>query len=203
VAVSAALAIVLVVGGIAWATIPGSDGTISACYGKRTGLVRIYDPSGSGLLRGCLANEVPISWNQAGPTGATGDPGPKGDQGPADVDHAYFATCCTTPVTLSTIFAQVARIDNLPAGNYVMSAKVTLTVTDGPATADCLALLPGIAPVDESQQELIRTAVSIPLAGVAQLASAGSILLECNTNDQATVRVANAQLVATAVDAVN
>lgn len=59
-----AIALALVAG-VAWATIPSKDGTITACFGDRTGLVRIID-SDSGK---CLRGETPISWNKTGPPG--------------------------------------------------------------------------------------------------------------------------------------
>jgi hypothetical protein len=74
-------------GGVAWAAIPGGDGTINGCYLKVTGTLRVIDTSkGDKCLRGF---ETPISWNQKGDpgvAGAKGDPGPigpKGDAGPA------------------------------------------------------------------------------------------------------------------------
>jgi hypothetical protein len=77
-AVSGAAAL-LVCGGVALATIPGSDGTIHSCYAK-DGSLRVIDaPSAS-----CKPTETPLTWNQTGPTGpqgATGPQGPKGDQG--------------------------------------------------------------------------------------------------------------------------
>ena len=36
-------ALVVALGGVAGASIPGSDGTVSGCYNKKTGLVRVID----------------------------------------------------------------------------------------------------------------------------------------------------------------
>jgi len=44
--------------GWAIASIPGPDGTISACYATRGGEVRIIDSSGS-----CRARETAIRWS--------------------------------------------------------------------------------------------------------------------------------------------
>src|SRR5262249_22044325 len=62
----------------ALATIPASDGTISACYGKSGGALRIIDPT----VSKCATLEQPLTWNQIGPKGAVGPQGPKGDAGP-------------------------------------------------------------------------------------------------------------------------
>ena len=66
----------LLIGGIAWATIPGDGGVINACYGKVGGVVRVID-----VAKGekCLtALETPLSWNQKGQKGEPGLPGATG-----------------------------------------------------------------------------------------------------------------------------
>jgi hypothetical protein len=78
-AVAFGLALALVGGSAALATIP-DGGTISACYAKGSGVLRVIDPSSAQ----CKGSESPLSWNQAGqqgPKGASGPQGPKGDQG--------------------------------------------------------------------------------------------------------------------------
>jgi hypothetical protein len=65
-------------GGLAYASIPDSDGTIHACLLKNGEQVRIIDPS----EQQCRPNETPISWSQTGPQGATGPQGPMGAIGP-------------------------------------------------------------------------------------------------------------------------
>jgi Collagen triple helix repeat (20 copies) len=69
--------------GVAYAAIPGADGTIQGCYATSGGVLGV--PS-KGDLRvvdsstDCRANEQAISWNQRGPAG---DRGPAGPVGPA------------------------------------------------------------------------------------------------------------------------
>ena len=70
--VAAAAFALTVVAGAAFATIPGSDGVVSGCYEKRTGNLRVIDAEAG---RKCLSVETPISWNQRGERGATGDAG--------------------------------------------------------------------------------------------------------------------------------
>ena len=61
----------LAIGGAAIASIPNSSGTISACYAKSNGGLRVIDAEAGGS---CVANkELPLSWNQQG---AQGPPGP-------------------------------------------------------------------------------------------------------------------------------
>jgi hypothetical protein len=71
----------------AFGAIPGSNGVISACYGKQLGVLRVIDAEAG---KTCTSLENPISWNQqgqpgpagpAGAVGATGPRGPKGDPG--------------------------------------------------------------------------------------------------------------------------
>ena len=62
-AIVAAGAAAAVTASVAWAAIPGDDGTISACYGPK-GLLRVVDSAAD-----CLPAEQPLSWNQQGPPG--------------------------------------------------------------------------------------------------------------------------------------
>jgi hypothetical protein len=59
--------------GVAIAAIPDSNGVISGCYTKVGGNLRVIDTEKG---QTCLKQELPISWNQAGPQGP---PGPSGD----------------------------------------------------------------------------------------------------------------------------
>lgn len=77
------LALVLVLGGVAFAAIPAANGTIKGCYAKNNGLlyskgdVRLVDEN-----EACRNYETGITWNQQGPQGPKGDPGPAGPPGP-------------------------------------------------------------------------------------------------------------------------
>jgi hypothetical protein len=66
------------VGGIAYASIPDSNGVIHACYLKTTGKLRVIDSGG----KGCQAGEKPLNWSQTGATGTLGATGPTGPTGP-------------------------------------------------------------------------------------------------------------------------
>ena len=75
----------LLAGGLAYAAIPDSDGTIHACLLKSLEQVRIIDAA----TMECRPNETPLSWNQQGPKG---DTGPQGVTGPQGATGAQGAT---------------------------------------------------------------------------------------------------------------
>ncbi len=66
--------------GVAYATIPGSDGVISACRDSKTGMLRAIDAEAGET---CDAKEVLLTWNQTGPQGPQGPQGPPGPPGTA------------------------------------------------------------------------------------------------------------------------
>src|ERR1700735_661728 len=70
----------VLVGGVAFAAIPDSNGVINGCYQKNVGNLRVIDPSAGDS---CRPSEVPISWSQIGPQGPQGQKGDTGDTGPA------------------------------------------------------------------------------------------------------------------------
>jgi hypothetical protein len=66
--------------GAAYATIPGGDGVIHACYAKSGGTLRVIDAS----VTNCKSGETALNWSQQGqpgPQGPQGEPGPAGPQG--------------------------------------------------------------------------------------------------------------------------
>jgi hypothetical protein len=76
--VLAAMVVVGVVAGVAYAQIPDANGLIHGCYGKSGGALRVVDEGQS-----CKSGEWSLSWNQKGQTGATGPAGAQGPAGPA------------------------------------------------------------------------------------------------------------------------
>jgi hypothetical protein len=61
--------------------IPGSDGTITGCYQKANGELRLVADSSD-----CGRKEQALAWNQQGrpgDRGPQGEPGPRGERGPA------------------------------------------------------------------------------------------------------------------------
>jgi hypothetical protein len=72
-AAAVAGAAVLLAAGIAYATIPDSNGVVHACV-KGNGDVSVIDPS-AGQTCG---KDAPLDWNEPGASGADGQPGPPG-----------------------------------------------------------------------------------------------------------------------------
>lgn len=60
-----AATLVLTAGGVAWASVPGDDGVIHACYAKNGGSLRVSDTGA------CKSGELSLSWNNTGPAGLT------------------------------------------------------------------------------------------------------------------------------------
>src|SRR6187401_3061816 len=67
-------ALIVALGGVAFAAIPDSNGTIHACYQAQNGDLRVVDGSGD-----CRKSERSLEWNQRGSPGPPGPPGPGGD----------------------------------------------------------------------------------------------------------------------------
>jgi hypothetical protein len=65
--VVAVVGVVIGLGGVAFATIPDSTGTIHGCYGKSNGNLRVVESASD-----CRSNETALPWNQQGPPGPPG-----------------------------------------------------------------------------------------------------------------------------------
>jgi hypothetical protein len=63
-----------IIGGAAYAAVPGPDGTISACA-DGNGRLRVIDAEAGTT---CKTSERPLAWNQQGPAGPQGSPGISG-----------------------------------------------------------------------------------------------------------------------------
>jgi hypothetical protein len=123
---AAAVGIVGSIAAIA-AAAPPTGGTISACYHRRNGDLRVIDPSDR-----CRGDEVFISWNElgpagpagidgpAGPSGAPGPAGPPGPPGPPGSARAYgfVAADGTVDPTISSGIVGVAKPTPTGSGYY-------------------------------------------------------------------------------------
>jgi len=140
----------LAVAAVSLGAIPGSSGTISACYAKSNGGLRVIDAE-SGAT--CVANkETALSWNQQGPPGQPGQPGPPGPPGPA-ATQLVLATSSAIQESadgFDTKFAHAACPTgevatgggyNLGATRAIM-AQITVTTT-APSSSDTPGELDG------------------------------------------------------------
>ena len=130
-----ALPLLLLAGGVAYASIPDSAGVYHACKLRATGTIRLIDKAlpASSLLGKCTAFEDAISWSQTGPPGSQGPQGPKGDkgdtgergpQGPAGTAGPVYFSTNERQVASFTSWQQVGGLSDLPAGSYLFTAAV-------------------------------------------------------------------------------
>jgi hypothetical protein len=76
-AVIALTAVVAGAGGLVIASIPAPDGTITGCYHKENGQLRVVESASQ-----CNPSELALTWQQQGPAGPQGPIGPQGPAGP-------------------------------------------------------------------------------------------------------------------------
>lgn len=88
-AVAIGTAILMVLGGAAFAAIPDGDGVFHACV-DRVGNVRLVEGGAE-----CRSNETAVTWNHTGPQGPSGETGPQGPAGPVNL-----VTRTSAPVTV-------------------------------------------------------------------------------------------------------
>lgn len=110
---------------VAYAAIPGPDGSIKGCYAKTNGIV-LGIPHSKGDLRvvdsaePCRAYEAAVAWNQAGikgdigpigPSGPAGPTGPPGPSGPAGPSGATGPTGAQGPAGTGVSGYQIVELD--------------------------------------------------------------------------------------------
>lgn len=171
---------VLVLGIIAYASIPDANGVIHGCYKKSGGTLRVIDDATSQ----CDSRaETAIQWSQTGPQGPQG---PTGPQGPAGYSLATSAT--SEGVTLPPRqFTQIQSKD-LPAGNWVISANAIIAY-DGATAVPNLFLtscelrsgstVVGYASDWGSESAIQLVAKTLPLNGIATLSEPGTVSVWC------------------------
>jgi hypothetical protein len=76
-AIIALTAVVAVAGGMVVTSIPAPDGTITGCYHKNNGQLRVVESASQ-----CHPSELALTWQQQGPQGPQGPIGPQGPEGP-------------------------------------------------------------------------------------------------------------------------
>lgn len=114
--------ILALVGGIAFAAIPGSDGKIDACYEPGQSSLRVIDTEAGAT---CRPQEKSLSWNQTGPAGPAGPQGPAGPRGPSDGYHASVLPFEDVEIAASGADTHVISL-SLPAGAYILTTTMNL-----------------------------------------------------------------------------
>jgi hypothetical protein len=124
---------VLLMSVIAFASIPGANGVINGCYAKSNGMLRVVDSNEQ-----CKPNETALNFNQTGPQGpqgiqglqgADGATGATGSAGARGISEAYFARQIGEfPLLIN--FPTTVLSKNVPAGSYVINAKVVAASFD-------------------------------------------------------------------------
>lgn len=185
-----AAAVLAIGGGIAWATIPGSDGVIHACYKNSNGALRAIDTASSS----CNPSETPI--DLGGPTHgyAIGDAG----------DATLGAT--------STTILKLA----LPAGKYLVHAKTNLFNLPGSDAVFvvCTLRMDGTTTNLDQDRVVLEAPVTsteaseanVPLQAGLELSAPGVLLFQCaalTRGVSSTVDARYRQLDAISLDALN
>jgi hypothetical protein len=204
-----ALAIVgaLLVGGIAYATIPDGNGVIHGCYLKGLGTLRVID---TGKSQTCAKFETPLDWSQTGPQGppgqqgqpgSPGSQGPPGPTGPSDIWSVDgFNSQKNLPIAT---WVSLATTPTLPAGSYFVQGEAEADNTQSLDTAYACDL------VDSSNTEYQNSRadgpgwVTIPVQTVITLTSPDTISLQCIASNQALSEAFNWKLAAIKIGTVH
>ena len=123
---------------VAQAAIPDEDGVIHACYANNNGDLRVVDGES------CRNNETELSWSQAGPEGAEGPQGPEGPVGPQgpqgnSTDAFHHKGRVANPAAEN----EITGLRNIPAGNYIIMATVSVVSDTSALGSTCLIGLNG------------------------------------------------------------
>jgi hypothetical protein len=130
-AVIALTAVVALAGGMVVASIPAPDGTITGCYQKNNGQLRVVEAADQ-----CHPSELALTWQQEGPPGPQGPVGPQGPigpigpQGPAGSSAGgppYVWVC--TPANFPTVGSNT-RADVYVFNGGAAAASVTVEILD-------------------------------------------------------------------------
>lgn len=117
------VAVLMLGGGLAAAAVPAPNATITGCYHKQTGALRVVDS-----VAQCRSQELGLTWNQQGPQGPPGAPGPAGPvgpAGPAGISTATFEGTGGSPVGLGGDYTLVLS-KALTEGSWVAIASATI-----------------------------------------------------------------------------
>jgi hypothetical protein len=196
-----ALALLVSAVGAAGATVVsahgGDAGQIHGCANHSHGTLRIV-----GVSESCLPSESALDWNIQGPTGAAGPQGPTGARGPSDA----YVTSLVTGTSLSSSHPFGTRVASLtlPAGEYIVSASVSVARGQAGASDPTCGLRVAGGPLDRGYGEHLTGAddrATIAISGVAPLTSGGVVAIDCDAIGDPGTSVQLADLTAVRVGA--
>ena len=210
-----ALLVLLVAGGVAYATIPDDHGVIHGCYTRSGGALRVIDAG----VTNCTSKETALNWSVTGPEGPAGPAGPagpqgadgpqgpqgaqgpQGPQGPSGSSHAYFASAQSTPI--GTLPTSVVSIGSVPAGNYVITGTVLDSDPGNEPDVACWLYVDGTRVTNSKSLITLKNGDgTLPVLWAAGFTGAGTFVeIKCESLDSAGSGDANLSLVAT--DALN
>jgi hypothetical protein len=190
----AATTVVVVVTGVAMASIPDANGVIHGCYDTKHGNLRVIDTEAD---QTCDPNETLLSWNQTGPQGPAGPPGPQGPQGPqGEPGGEAFSVEENDTVTIPTTTPPTVILQrDVPAGKYVITGNVVVGNPYSTGSIPVLCYLGG--PNEFSPPYLARmdpfrftspdqpsgaSATTIALTLTTELTAPGTLTLSCYSN---------------------
>jgi len=216
-ALAIAAGVLLVLAGVAYATIPDSSGAIHGCYARSGGSLRVIDAT----VTNCKAGETSLDWNvqgqqgpqgpngpagpagPQGPQGTTGSQGPAGPQGPSGLSHGYLASSNQVPVAEFPAFSNVGSIASVPDGTYMIWAQISLDDSLNEPSGNCSLKVNGVVQSPTATGvELKSGTANLTIVSAATLSGGGSTVdAQCRMGDNTTS--ANVNLALVKVDALN
>jgi hypothetical protein len=197
IAVVGVLTATVVMGGLAYASIPASSGVIHGCY-KTAGTnhaVTVVDSSAQ-----CPGGYTSLKWNQTGPQGPAGEAGPKGatgatgatgpqgpagptgPPGPSGLSQAFSVASIDGFTLNDTSSTTVVTSPSVPAGSYVVNATVGVGVAVITNAVTFACFVTG-ANGNASYGTLTtnNSLTTIPLTAAVTLSAASTITVQCGT----------------------
>ena len=216
-ALATAAGVLLVVAGVAYATIPDSSGAIHGCYARSGGSLRVIDAT----VTNCKSGETSLDWNvqgqqgpqgpngpagpvgPQGPQGPSGSQGPVGPQGPSGLSHGYLASSNQVPVAEFPAFSNVGSIASVPDGTYMIWAQISLDDSLNEPSGNCSLKVNGVVQSPTSTGvELKSGTANLTIVSAATLSGGGSTVeAQCRMGDNTTS--ANVNLALVKIDALN
>jgi hypothetical protein len=159
------------------ADIPDS-GVIHGCYSKyNLQNLRVIDASKG---QNCLGNEIPLNWNQTGPTGGRGATGPTG---PSD---GWIGVVDGDIPPGGTLTALSGGTDPLDVGKYLINGQIGSDLNSSTNELECfLELQSGTGFVPDNFSFLTvgpGDDSSTPLTGWASVSAGAVVGVSCRSN---------------------